>query len=79
MGGPLAGVKILDLSAVLSGPLAAALLADQGAEVIKVEPPGIGDILRWICSARGGMPGLFHVSNRGKPILSLLAVCGRFL
>jgi len=66
MGGPLAGVKILDLSAVLSGPLAAALLGDQGADVIKVEAPGIGDILRWICSTRGGMPGLFHVANRGK-------------
>ncbi len=66
MSGPLAGVKILDLSAVLSGPLAATLLGDQGAEVIKVEAPGIGDILRWICTARGGMPGLFHTVNRGK-------------
>ena len=66
MSGPLTGVKILDLSAVLSGPLTATLLADQGAEVIKVEAPGIGDILRWICTTRGGMPGLFHCVNRGK-------------
>jgi crotonobetainyl-CoA:carnitine CoA-transferase CaiB-like acyl-CoA transferase len=66
MSGPLTGVKILDLSAVLSGPLTATLLADQGAEAIKVEAPGIGDILRWICTTRGGMPGLFHCVNRGK-------------
>jgi len=41
--GPLAGIKVLDLSIALTGPYAAALLADQGAEVVKVERPGIGD------------------------------------
>ena len=44
---PLAGIKVLDLSAVYSCPMAAALLADQGADVIKVESPG-GDICRRI-------------------------------
>ncbi|MFI5398222.1 MAG: CaiB/BaiF CoA transferase family protein [Candidatus Binatia bacterium] len=66
MGGPFEGVKILDLSAVASGPLATTLLADQGAAVIKVEPPGIGDVLRWVCSNRNGMSGIFHICNRGK-------------
>ncbi len=43
--GPLAGVKVLDLSAYIAGPYGCALLADQGAHVIKVEPPA-GDNLR---------------------------------
>ena len=46
MAGPLAGIRIVDLSAVISGPLATMLLADQGAEVIKVEPR-VGDITRY--------------------------------
>ena len=66
MGGPLSGVKVVDLSAIISGPLATMLLADQGADVIKVEPPGIGDLLRYIGSNRGGMSGLFAMCNRGK-------------
>lgn len=66
MAGPLEGIKILDFSAVLSGPLCATLLGDQGAEIVKVEPPGLGDVLRYVGSSRGGMCGLFHVANRGK-------------
>ena len=64
MTGPLAGFKILDLSAVLSGPLATMWLADQGANVIKVEPFH-GDIVR----AMGGGDGItpsFLSANRGK-------------
>ena len=48
MAGPLDGIRILDTSAVVSGPLAATLLADQGALVLKIEPPGRGDVLRWV-------------------------------
>lgn len=65
-GGPLDGVRILDLSIALTGPYAVALLADQGAEVIKVERPGVGDIARWVGVAVNGMSSLYLVCNRGK-------------
>ncbi len=64
--GPMAGVRVLDLSIALTGPYVSALMADQGAEVIKVERPGIGDIARWVGVAVNGMSALFLVSNRGK-------------
>ena len=64
--GPLDGVKVLDLSIALTGPYAAALLADQGAEVVKVERPGIGDIARWVGVAVNGMSAFYLVCNRGK-------------
>lgn len=64
--GPLTGVKVLDLSIALTGPYAAAMMADQGAEVIKVERPGIGDIARFVGVSVNGMSSLFLVCNRGK-------------
>jgi crotonobetainyl-CoA:carnitine CoA-transferase CaiB-like acyl-CoA transferase len=66
MNGPMAGVRVLDLSIALTGPYAAALLADQGADVIKVERPGIGDIARWVGVAVNGMSALYLMCNRGK-------------
>ncbi|MAG29923.1 MAG: hypothetical protein CL908_03395 [Deltaproteobacteria bacterium] len=66
MPGPLSGIRIIDASAVVSGPLAAMVLADQGADVIKVEPPGRGDSTRQKINARAGMTGLFVNNNRGK-------------
>ena len=69
--GPLTGIKVLDLSIALTGPYAAALLADQGAEVVKVERPGIGDIARWIGVAVNGMSALYFVCNRGKRSIAI--------
>ncbi|MFI6582432.1 CaiB/BaiF CoA transferase family protein [Embleya sp. NPDC050493] len=64
--GPLAGLRIVDLSTAATGPYAVTLLADQGADVIKVERPGIGDISRWIGTATGGISALYQMCNRGK-------------
>ena len=69
--GPMAGIRVVDLSIALTGPYAAALLADQGAEVIKVERPGIGDIARWIGVAVNGMSALYLVCNRGKRSIAI--------
>ena len=71
MPGPLEGFKVVDLSAVVSGPLTGALLADQGAEVIKVERTVTGDIQRNVGSKRNGFAGFFHVLNRGKRSIAL--------
>ncbi|MCS6986731.1 MAG: CoA transferase [Sphingomonadaceae bacterium] len=65
MAGPLAGVKVLDLSQIVSGPMATAWLADQGAEVVKLESPS-GDPVRFV-GARKGTTSAIHVAvNRGK-------------
>lgn len=66
MPGPLDGIRILDLSAVISGPLATMILADQGADVLKVEPPGRGDFVRAGGNRRGGFPANFLNNNRNK-------------
>ena len=66
INGPMSGIKVLDFSIALTGPYAAALLADQGAEVIKVERPGIGDIARYVGVMVNGMSALYLVCNRGK-------------
>ena len=73
MAGPLAGINVLDLRSVVSGPLATMFLADQGADVIKIEPLG-GDITRHSrqsISESGEFSALFVSTNRGKRSLSL--------
>ncbi len=70
-GGPLAGIRVLEFAIALTGPYATALLADQGAEVVKVERPGIGDIARWVGVAVNGMSAFFLVCNRGKRSIAL--------
>lgn len=71
MSGPLAGVRVLDFSAMLSGPWAADILGDQGADVIKVEPPGSGDHVRGMHNQRGGMSAWFANINRSKRSICL--------
>lgn len=66
MPGPLDGIRVVDVSAILAGPLATMMLADQGADVIKIEPPGIGDLMRLSPFRRGGMGAFFANGNRGK-------------
>ncbi|MCU0310887.1 MAG: CoA transferase [Acidimicrobiales bacterium] len=69
--GPLAGVKVLDLSIALTGPYAVALMADQGADVVKVERPGIGDIARWVGVAVNDMSAFYLACNRGKRCIAV--------
>lgn len=71
MPGPLDGIRVLDVSIALTGPYAAALLGDQGAEVVKVERPGIGDIGRWVGVSVNGVSALFQQCNRGKRSLAV--------
>jgi crotonobetainyl-CoA:carnitine CoA-transferase CaiB-like acyl-CoA transferase len=66
----LAGVKIVDLSQVISGPLAGMWLADQGADVIKVEDQA-GDPARWLGPRKDDMSALFFAVNRGKQGVTL--------
>lgn len=64
--GPLKGVRVLDLTRVLAGPAASLALADLGAEVIKIEPPGSGDETRAFPPHRDGESHYFLSVNRGK-------------
>ena len=73
MPGPLAGCRVLELARVLAGPWAGQILADLGADVIKVERPGMGDDTRgwgppFVKGADGGYLGsaYYHACNRGK-------------
>ena len=68
---PLAGVRVVDLTTVVAGPIATLTLAQQGADVIKVEPPG-GDLVRRLgFMAEDGSSSTFHVLNRGKKLVEL--------
>ncbi len=68
----LTGLRVLDLSRLLPGPYCSLILADFGAEVIRVEPPGGGDWTRYVPPlAPDGQSILFHAINRGKKSLTL--------
>ncbi len=79
MPGPLHGIRVIDLTSMISGPLATMMLGDQGADVIKVEAPGGGDLTRAAAHQRGGMSAFFLNNNRNKRsvALDLKAEAGR--
>jgi crotonobetainyl-CoA:carnitine CoA-transferase CaiB-like acyl-CoA transferase len=64
--GPLSGFRIIDLTTMISGPMATGLLGDQGADVIKVEGPGVGDLMRLLGKPREGITAAFATTNRNK-------------
>ena len=68
---PLHGIKILELSSIVTASLATMILCDQGAEVIKVEPTGMGDSMRYLGTQKGGFSAIFANCNRGKLSLNL--------
>ena len=66
MTGSLSGVRVIDMTTVYSGPMAASILGDQGADVVKVEPPG-GDMQRGpMRVSRNGLDAQFAALNRNK-------------
>ena len=71
MTGPLNGIRIIDLTAMVSGPLATMMLADQGAEVIKVENPSGGDFTRSAANRQGNVSASFLNNNRNKKSVAL--------
>lgn len=66
MTAPLAGARIVELASFASGPFAAAILADQGADVVKIEAPGRGDPLRRLGTTVNGLSAVFATLNRNK-------------
>jgi crotonobetainyl-CoA:carnitine CoA-transferase CaiB-like acyl-CoA transferase len=68
---PLAGITVLELGMVLAGPFAGSLLADLGATVIKIEPPGTGDAARQMGPRKDGVALWWGVASRGKKCITL--------
>lgn len=71
MSGPLTGYKIIDMTSMVSGPLATMILADQGAEVLKIENPKGGDYTRIVSNKSGGLSASFLNNNRNKKSIAL--------
>ena len=71
MAGPLHGVKILDMTSMISGPTTTLILADQGAEVIKVENPNFGDHTRIVSTRQNGFSASFLNNNRNKKSVAI--------
>ena len=68
---PLSGIRVVDLTRILAGPFCTMLLADMGADIIKIETPGVGDPLRTQGAIRDGLSWYFAGFNRNKRSLSL--------
>ncbi len=71
MSGPLVGVRVLELGSLIAGPFCAKTLADFGAEVVKIEPPGDGDPLRRWRRMRNGVSLWWQVQSRNKRSVTL--------
>lgn len=71
MSGPLAGLKVLDIATIIAAPLAATLLADYGADVLKIEMPGQGDGVRSFPPFKDGKPLWWKTANRNKKFATL--------
>ena len=71
MAGPLKGIRVLDLTRILAGPYATMILRDLGAEVIKIEQPGIGDEARDFGPFKNDFSLYFMSVNRGKKSITL--------
>jgi len=69
--GPLMGLRVLDMGTVFAAPFTASLLADFGADVIKIELPGVGDAVRGIAPVVRGVPGPWTILSRNKRCVSL--------
>ena len=69
--GSLQGIRVLDLTRLLPGAFCTLLLADMGADVVKVEEPGSGDYMRWYPPLSDGQSVLFNALNRNKRGLTL--------
>jgi crotonobetainyl-CoA:carnitine CoA-transferase CaiB-like acyl-CoA transferase len=68
---PLSGIRVLDLTRLLPGAFCTMLLADMGADVIKVEEPSSGDYMRWTPPLVNGQSALFNALNRNKRSITL--------
>ena len=63
---PLEGITVLEFSTMITASFAAMMLGEQGARVIKVEPIEMGDPMRYVGTAKGGISAIFANCNRGK-------------
>ena len=79
LGDALQGVRVLDMSRLLPGPFLTMVLADLGADVVKIEDPQAGDYMRRAPPQKGGMSGRYLAVNRGKRsvVLDLKSAAGR--
>lgn len=64
--GPLHGIRVVEAGTMITAPLAAMMLGDQGADVIKIESPGIGDVMRYLGETVAGTSALWLTCNRSK-------------
>lgn len=71
MAAPLEGVRVLEVTTTVAGPTVGMILGEQGADIIKVEPPGLGDMGRFMGDGRGGMSAMFATLNRNKRSVAL--------